>query len=78
MISSYLTTIWNRYLMLVGNHCKSTLAVAIILISIAAIFIRTIFLESVSGDMKGCLIPWFNAIKQNGGLQALSEQTGVS
>ena len=26
--------------------------------------------------MKGCLIPWFNAIKQNGGLQALSEQTG--
>lgn len=76
MISSYLTAIWNRYLMLVGNHCKSTLAVAIILISIAAIFIRTIFLESVSGDMKGCLIPWFNAIKQNGGLQALSEQTG--
>ena len=43
MISSYLTAIWNRYLMLVGNHCKSTLAVAIILISIAAIFIRSIF-----------------------------------
>ena len=52
--------------------------VATVVISIAAIFIRTIFLESVSGDMKGCLIPWFNAIKQNGGLQALSEQTGVS
>ena len=64
--------------MLFEHHRKSTLAVAIILISIAAIFIRTIFLESVSGDMKGCLIPWFNAIKQNGGLQALSEQTGVS
>lgn len=72
MISSYLTAIWNRYLMLVGNHCKITMVVATVVISIAAIFIRTIFLESVSGDMKGCLIPWFNAIKQNGGLQALS------
>ena len=78
MISSYLTAIWNRYLMLVGNHCKSTLAVAIILISIAAIFIRSIFLGSISYDMGECLVPWFNAIKQNGGLQALSEQTGVS
>ena len=76
MISSYLAAIWNRYLMLVGNHCKITMIVAPVVISIAAIFIRTIFLESVSGDMKGCLIPWFNAIKQNGGLQALSEQTG--
>lgn len=76
MISRYLTAIWNRYLMLVDNHRKSTLAVAIILISIAAIFIRTIFLESVSCDMGGFLIPWFNEIKQNGGLHALNEQTG--
>ncbi len=64
--------------MLFEHHRKITMIVATVVISIAAIFIRTIFLESVSGDMKGCLIPWFNAIKQNGGLQALSEQTGVS
>lgn len=62
--------------MLFEHHRKITMVVATVVISIAAIFIRTIFLESVSGDMKGCLIPWFNAIKQNGGLQALSEQTG--
>lgn len=62
--------------MLFEHHRKITMIVATVVIIIAAIFIRTIFLESASGDMKGCLIPWFNAIKQNGGLQALSEQTG--
>lgn len=76
MTSNHLSIVWKIYLMLFEHHRKITMIVATVVISIAAIFIRTIFLESVSGDMKGCLIPWFNAIKQNGGLQALSEQTG--
>ena len=64
--------------MLFEHHRKITMIVATVVISIAAIFIRSIFLGSISYDMGECLVPWFNAIKQNGGLQALSEQTGVS
>ena len=76
MKSNHLSIVWKIYLMLFEHHRKITMIVATVVISIAAIFIRSIFLGSISYDMGECLVPWFNAIKQNGGLQALSEQTG--
>lgn len=47
-----------------------------IIITFLAIWIRFEGRETISGDMYSCLVPWFDEIKDMGGIRALSEQVG--
>ncbi len=48
----------------------------IIIISIAAIFIRFMFFNVVSGDYKYFLSGWFDTLKDNGGIFAIKDHIG--
>ena len=45
-------------------------------ISLLGFFIRIWGINSISGDMQYCLLPWYNAIKSGGGFGALGKQVG--
>jgi len=47
-----------------------------ILVSIIGLFIRYSGVDFISGDMKVFFIPWFNVIKESGGINALKMQVG--
>lgn len=48
----------------------------IIIITILGVIVRTGGRDYVSGDAKYCLLPWYEMIKESGGLSALKEQVG--
>lgn len=47
-----------------------------IIINVLGIAVRLLGKDIISGDMRGCLIPWYDTIKFNGGIHALNEQVG--
>ena len=46
------------------------------IISLLGFYIRFVGFDYISGDMKFCLIRWFDRIKQGGGLASLKDQVG--
>ena len=46
------------------------------IITLIAIVIRIMLIKYISGDYYSCLKPWFNELKQNGGLRGLSKEIG--
>lgn len=50
--------------------------IAFTVISIIGLIIRYTGREFISDDMKNCLIPWYEQLKQRGGIHALKKQTG--
>lgn len=47
-----------------------------IIVNLIGIVIRYVGRSFISGDMKWCLIPWYDQIKMEGGFSALAQQTG--
>ena len=47
-----------------------------VIISILGMVMRQQGRDCISGDMRGCLIPWYDSIKAQGGLRSLKEQVG--
>ena len=54
----------------------SSKPLCISLITMSGFIIRLIAKDFVSEDMQAFLLPWFNAIQTNGGLEGLSQQVG--
>lgn len=52
---------------------KHLLLIVFIVLSAAALVMRIMFFEYLSGDMNSFLIPWFNFFKENGNLLALAK-----
>ena len=47
-----------------------------IIVSLLGIYVRYAGRDVLSGDMAECLQPWFDSIKQAGGVKALKYQVG--
>lgn len=52
---------------------KHILLIVFIVLTIAALIMRIMFFQYLSGDMNSFLIPWFNFFKENGNLLALAK-----
>lgn len=57
----------------IEKHITKLLFIGIL---VAAVYIRIAGIEYQSSDYLGCLLPWYNDIKENGGFAALGTLTG--
>lgn len=55
---------------------KRILIILALVSTVIAIIIRSVLINEVSGDMEIFLIPWYNTIKENGGLLSLKYNVG--
>lgn len=55
---------------------KRILIILALVSTVIAIIIRSVLINEVSGDMEVFLIPWYNTIKENGGLLSLKYNVG--
>lgn len=55
---------------------KHILVLCVLAVSLVAAMIRYSFREIISNDAYWCLLPWYDIIKENGGIRALEMQVG--
>mgnify|MGYP004542117035 FL=1 len=55
---------------------KKKFIIFFIIITVIAMYARTLMLDFVSGDFGACIEPWFYKLKANGGLSALKLDIG--
>lgn len=55
---------------------QNVIMIFFIVVTALAVWVRGLCLDAVSGDMKFCLLPWYESLKQNGGFKALALQLG--
>ena len=55
---------------------KNVVIIAYLCVLILGVIVRISFRKFLSGDAKDCLIPWYQIIKNNGGIKGLGTQVG--
>ena len=55
---------------------KHILVLIVIFATLATLYARYCFRDYISGDMKGCLLAWFDTIREQGGIRGLGEPVG--